>query len=217
LNIYEEVKKQRVIRIEAQIELDLQDRGKIDSQEILKRRQEAINKLQKTPGAIQVPLQFPAVNPLALLQNIKLAQAEFLKLKKAANLEATTQLISDTFFSPLSNLFQDLISGADNAFKAFSKAVLSAINQIVAKIIATGIIKLLVMLTSSGGFAAAGGFKELLKGVGAAFGFKTLANPNFGGVTGGGMAMSGAVNVVLRGQDLVGSLNRTNAQINRVG
>jgi len=29
--------------------------------------------------------------------------------------------------------------------------------------------------------------------------------------------MSGAVNVVLRGQDLVGSLNRTNAQINRVG
>jgi hypothetical protein len=221
LKKYEEVKKQRVIRIEAQIELDLQDRGKIDSQEILKRRQEAINKLQKTPGAIQVPLQFPAVNPLALLQNIKLAQAEFQKLKEAANLEATTQLITDTFFSPLSQLFEGLISGAKNSMQEFGKAITSALKQLVAKIIATGIIQIIGVLISGGFGAAKGGaangFKEVLKGIGAAFGFKTLANPNFGGVTGGGMAMSGAVNVVLRGQDLVGSLNRTNAQINRVG
>jgi hypothetical protein len=218
LKKYEEVKKQRVIRIEAQIELDLQDRGKIDSQEILKRRQEAINKLQKTPGAIQVPLQFPAVNPLALLQNIKLAQAEFQKLKEAANLQATTQLITDTFFTPLAGLFEGLISGADNAFKEFTKAIFKAINQIVAKIIATGIISLLanLLFPGAGGVGVSLG-KKVLGDIGAAFGFKTLANPNFGGVTSGGMAMSGAVNVVLRGQDLVGSLNRTNAQINRVG
>jgi hypothetical protein len=251
----EKLREERTIRVTAQLEVDFQRRGNINTSDLLKKRiKETKKEVERTAGAIQVPLQFPAVNPLALLQNIKLAQAEFQKLKEAANLEATTQLISDTFFSPLSNLFQDLISGADNAFKAFAKAVLSAINQIVAKIIATGIIKLLVMLTSSGGFAAAGGFKELLKGVGSAFGFKFeantfknafdfaglanglqnainsvntslafqgslagFANPNFGGVTGGGMAMSGAVNVVLRGQDLVGSLNRTNAQINRVG
>jgi hypothetical protein len=218
LKKYEEVKKQRVIRIEAQIELDLQDRGKIDSQEILKRRQEAINKLQKTPGAIQVPLQFPAVDPLATLQNIKLATEELNKLKEAANLQATTQLITDTFFSPLAGLFEGLISGADNAFKEFTKAIFKAINQIVAKIIATGIISLLanLLFPGAGGVGVSLG-KKVLGDIGAAFGFKTLANPNFGGVTGGGMAMSGAVNVVLRGQDLVGSLNRTNAQINRVG
>ena len=42
-------------------------------------------------------------------------------------------------------------------------------------------------------------------------------NPNFSGVTGGGTQMSGQVNMVLRGTDLVGSINRTNAVINRIG
>ena len=141
------------------------------------------------------------------------------KLVKDINTQAGLELLENTFFNPVQTLFSDLISGADNAFKAFAKAVMSAINQIVAKIIATGIIKLLSMIASPGGFTGAGGFKELLKGIGGALGFSFggVANPNFGGVTGGGMAMSGAVNVVLRGQDLVGSLNRTNAQINRVG
>jgi hypothetical protein len=141
------------------------------------------------------------------------------KLVKDINTQAGLELLENTFFNPVQTLFSDLISGADNAFKAFAKAVLNAINQIVAKIIATGIIKLIAMIASPGGFGGAGGFKGLLKGIGSALGFSIgkVANPNFGGVTGGGMAMSGAVNVVLRGQDLVGSLNRTNAQINRVG
>jgi hypothetical protein len=141
------------------------------------------------------------------------------KLVKDINTQAGLELLENTFFNPVQTLFSDLISGADNAFKAFAKAVLNAINQIVAKIIATGIIKLIAMIASPGGFSGSGGFKELLKGIGGSLGFSFggVANPNFGGVTGGGMAMSGAVNVVLRGQDLVGSLNRTNAQINRVG
>jgi hypothetical protein len=141
------------------------------------------------------------------------------KLVKDINTQAGLELLENTFFNPVQTLFSDLISGADNAFKAFAKAVLNAINQIVAKIIATGIIKLIAMIASPGGFSGSGGLKELLKGIGGSLGFSFggVANPNFGGVTGGGMAMSGAVNVVLRGQDLVGSLNRTNAQINRVG
>jgi hypothetical protein len=141
------------------------------------------------------------------------------KLVKDINTQAGLELLENTFFNPVQTLFSDLISGADNAFKAFAKAVLNAINQIVAKIIATGIIKLIAMIASPAGFAGSGGFAGLLKGIGSALGFSIggVANPNFGGVTSGGMAMSGAVNVVLRGQDLVGSLNRTNAQINRVG
>jgi seryl-tRNA synthetase len=255
----EEVQKQRTIRVTAQLDVDFQRRGNIDTSEILKKRiQETQKEVERTAGAIQIPLKFPAVNPLALLQNLKLAQAEFQKLKEAANLQATTQLITDTFFNPLAGLFEGLISGAKNSMQEFGKAITSALKQLVAKIIATGIIQIIGVLLS-GGFSAAaggaaGGFKSVLKGIGAAFGFKFetndlknvfdfagianglqnainsvntslafqgslsgVANPNFGGVTGGGMAMSGAVNVVLRGQDLVGSLNRTNAQINRVG
>jgi hypothetical protein len=143
------------------------------------------------------------------------------KLVKDINTQAGLELIQSSFFNPIQGLFEGLISGAKNSMQEFGKAITSALKQLVAKIIATGIIQIIGVLLS-GGFSAAaggaaGGFKSVLKGIGAAFGFKTLANPNFGGVTGGGMAMSGAVNVVLRGQDLVGSLNRTNAQINRVG
>lgn len=164
-----------------------------------------------------VPTVFPTVNPAGLLESIRLAKEMFAKLKKEANLQAATSLLQDTFFNPVANLFSDLISGADGAFKAFTKAVLQAINQIVAKIIATGIISLLANLL----FPGAGGTGTLLQKVGkdilSGLGFAGVANPNFGGITSGGMQMSGAVNVVLRGQDLVGALNRTNAQINRVG
>jgi hypothetical protein len=255
----EKLREERTIRVTAQLDLDFKRRGNIDTSEILKKRiQETQKEVQRTAGAIQVPLVFPGVNPLALLQNIKLATEEFNKLKEAANLQATTQLITDTFFSPLSQLFEGLISGAKNSMQEFGKAITSALKQLVAKIIATGIIQIIGVLLSGGFSAEAGGaangFKQVLKGIGSAFGFKFetndlknvfdfagianglqnainsvntslafqgslsgVANPNFGGVTGGGMAMSGAVNVVLRGQDLVGSLNRTNAQINRVG
>jgi uncharacterized radical SAM superfamily protein len=255
----EKLREERTIRVTAQLEVDFQRRGNIDTSEILKKRiKETQKEVERTAGVIQVPLQFPAVNPLGLLQNIKLAQAEFQKLKEAANLEATTQLLSDTFFSPINELFNNLISGAKNSMQEFGKAITSALKQLVAKIIATGIIQIIGVLLSGGFSAGAGGaangFKQVLKGIGSAFGFKFeantfknafdfagianglqnainsvntslafqgslagVANPNFGGVTGGGMAMSGAVNVVLRGQDLVGSLNRTNAQINRVG
>ena len=42
--------------------------------------------------------------------------------------------------------------------------------------------------------------------------------PSFSGVQGNNaVGMSGSVNLVLRGTDLVGSINRTNAQISRVG
>ncbi len=158
----------------------------------------------------------PTINQGEIDKQAKAATDALQVLNREANLSAAFNLVNDTFFSPLQNLFTDLISGADGAFKAFTKAVLQSINQIVAKIIATGIISLLFNLISGG---TAGLGKAVLGDIGKALGFGigSVANPNFGGVTGGGMAMSGAVNVVLRGQDLVGSLNRTNAQINRVG
>lgn len=211
----------RSLRVPVQVSFDIAEIGKQNLGELYKKN--VIDKFKAQldkSGAIQVPLNLPKINTEEILrQLIELQNATKERreaITKEFNLTAATELFKSTFFNPVQNLFSDLLSGADNAFKAFTKAVLSAINQIVAKIIATGIISLLANLISGG---TAGLGKAVLGDIGKAFGFSFggIANPNFGGVTGGGMAMSGAVNVVLRGQDLVGSLNRTNAQISRVG
>ena len=163
-------------------------------------------------------LQLAQMNEDALSIGDPLAKLKQLtpELLKEVNLTAATNLMKDTFFTPVSNLFNDLLTGADGAFKAFAKAVLQAINQIVAKIIATGVISLLANLISGGttGLGKAV-FKDILGSLG--FAGQRIGNPNFSGVGAGALNMAGAVNVVLRGQDLVGSLNRTNAQISRVG
>lgn len=130
-------------------------------------------------------------------------------------------LLNQTFFQPLENAFMNLFETGKFGFKAFADAVLKQIQQLVSKIIATGIISLIANLMSGGLAGAAGGIKGVLARVGAdifkAIGTGGVANPSFGGVGPGAMGMSGQVNIVLRGSDLVGALNRTNATINRVG
>jgi hypothetical protein len=266
----------RSLRVPVQVSFDIAEIGKQNLGELYKKN--VVDKFKAQldkSGAIQVPLNLPKVDTDKILQQLieiqNATKERKNELLKEFNLSVATDLLKNTFFNPVQNLFSDLLSGADNAFKAFTKAVLSAINQIVAKIIATGIISLLVNLISGG---TAGLGAKILTDIGGAFGFKFeantfknafdfsgvansiqnavssinktfdfsglannlqnainsvntslafqgslagVSNPNFGNVTGGGMAMSGAVNVVLRGQDLVGALNRTNAQINRVG
>jgi hypothetical protein len=131
--------------------------------------------------------------------------------------------LETVFFSPISDLFSNFFETGKFAFADFGKAVLKTISQIAAKIIATGIINLLANILLPGAGVAAGA----AKGIGGAFtsalgsvlgfGGGGVAAPSFAGVGGGQMGMSGQVNVVLRGQDLVGALNRTNTTINRVG
>jgi len=230
LKAIEARQKERTLRVSTQVQFDLQALANRDTSEILKKRiKEAQKEVSRTAGAIQIPVTFPSVDPLRTLNNIKLAIAEFEKLKKAANLKATTELLSDTFFSPLQNLFTDLVSNSKSAFQEFTKAILQSINQIVAKIITTGIISLLANLISGG---TAGLGKAVLGDVINSLGFKKLTpNPigriisdgdalgaaNFGGIRGADMTMSGQVVVALRGSDLVGAINRTNTTINRVG
>lgn len=148
-----------------------------------------------------------------------------------AGIEKTFQnlytILNNTFFNPLSNLFTNFLETGKFAFADFRKAVSQAITQLVSQIIATGIIQLLATIFSGGFGAAAGkgagtsgflaGITNVLSGIGKAIGIGGVANPSFGGVQAGGLGMSGQVNLVLRGSDLVGSLNRTNATINRVG
>ena len=197
-------------------EIGKQDFGSFYKKNVIDKFKEA----QKQVGGIEVPVNLPKIDTAAILQSLKDVQnataERRAQILKEANLQAATDLLKSTFFSPVQDLFSDLLNGADGAFKAFAKAVLQAINQIVAKIIATGIISLLANLISGG---TAGLGKAVFKDIIGALGFKTerIGNPNFSGIGAGALNMAGAVNVVLRGQDLVGSLNRTNAQISRVG
>jgi len=143
---------------------------------------------------------------LAELQNI--AQG-YLRVK---------DLLQNTFFQPLNSAFETLFTKGTFAIKDFTKALLNSIGQIAAKLAATAIVNGLVSLFAvpfGGAFANGGllgGIGGLLGGIGGRTG-----SANFGGVQGGGFGMSGSVNMVLRGTDLVGSINRTNSQISRVG
>ena len=180
---------------------------------------------------INIPTQLPTIAPQlnnqALLDKSTAAINQLDRLKKAADLSAAYNLMSNTFFAPVENLFSNFLETGKFAFKEFAQSILKAITQIVAKIIATGVITLLASLFIPG-FAAAGGGvgATLLKGITGALGFgggfggangSRVGQPNFGGVSGGGMQMAGSVNLSLRGSDLVGSINRTNSTINRVG
>lgn len=127
-------------------------------------------------------------------------------------------LLQEVFFAPLNQAFETLFTKGTFAIKDFTKALLNSIGQIAAKLAATAIVNGLISLFAApfgGALSGAGslGFLgNLIGGIGGRTG-----SANFGGIQGGGFGMSGSVNMVLRGTDLVGSINRTNSQISRVG
>jgi cell division septum initiation protein DivIVA len=181
-------------------------------------------------AGITLPTQIspivPSLNNEKLLQDVSYANNQLKRLKKEANLSAAYNLINGTFFGPMEDLFSNFLQTGKFAFKEFAQAILKAISQIVAKVIATGIITLLASLFIPGFSAAGGGLgASLLSGITGALGFGgggiggtgRVAAPSFGGISGGPLNMAGAVNLSLRGSDLVGSINRTNATISRVG
>lgn len=138
--------------------------------------------------------------------------------------EETKQQLSTIFFDPLTNLFENFFETGKLSFQAFGDAVLKQIKRIVAKIIATGIIRLLASILFPQGAAgsaaatAASTFGTIIQSAFSSAGVGGgISNPSFSGITGGGLAMNGQVNLLLRGSDLVGALNRTNSTINRVG
>jgi len=142
--------------------------------------------------------------------------------------EATKIFLQDIFFNPLQDLFKNFLDTGKFTFKEFSKVVLDNLKRIVAQIAAQQVIQLLAqVLNPMGALASTGvltnpaanagkGQKGILSALSNIF-LGRVANPNFGGVGVGQMGMSGSVNLVLRGTDLVGSINRTNSQISRVG
>lgn len=204
--------------------------------DVLAMRQDERNKQLKEQKALLTDFKTPTITaPQGLPANLlsdditKRTKEQQDEINKSiSNYQAAYNIINDSFFSPLQDLFSTFLSTGKLAFADFGKAILKAIQQIVAKIIATGIITLLANIFlpgigaagAAGGKAAGGLGSSLLSGIGAALGFNlggSVSAPQFAGVGGGTMGMSGSVNVVLRGSDLVGSINRTNATISRVG
>jgi hypothetical protein len=188
-------------------------------------------KIERETGIV-TPTTLPTVpsampmNAEKIAESARIAAGALNQMKEAANMTAAFNLINSTFFSPIEDLFSNFLETGKFAFKEFAQSILKAISQIVAKVIATGIITLLASLFIPGFGAAGGGIgASLLSGITGALGFGgggvggigKVAAPSFSGVNGGGMQMAGAVNLTLRGSDLVGSINRTNATISRVG
>lgn len=170
---------------------------------------------------IFAPKKIGKIGAAPMSQELELLLGRF-QLFQAA-LAENQILLNQTFFQPLENAFMNLFETGKFGFKAFADAVLKQIQQLVSKIIATGIISLIANLLAPGVGSVAGGGAGILSRVGQSMlsaiglGGPGIANPSFGGVGAGSLGMSGQVNLVLRGSDLVGSLNRTNATINRVG
>jgi len=163
-----------------------------------------------------------AFNPLKNLGQTLLPVEQQADL--AIRAQQINEVLNNTLFTPLTGLFEGLATEGVSSFKEFGKQILQVIKRIAAQIIASGIIKLLanLILPGAGGIGAAAGATKgiggFLKGVvGGVLGIGKVAAPSFGGVQGGSLAMGGQVNVVLRGADLVGSINRTNSNISRVG
>jgi len=173
------------------------------------------NVLGKGPGTYE-----KAFAPLIKTQEEVKKQTEKIvnTTRDAAN------LIGDVFFAPLQEQFNNLLTTGKFSLQEFGKVVLDNLKALVAKILATGIVTLLATIFT-GGFSSANlaatkltGFQIFGKAFAGALGFgRSAAGPNFSAVGAGGLAMSGAVSLSLRGSDLVGAINRTNTNINRIG
>ena len=139
------------------------------------------------------------------------------------SLTRTSQFINDLLVSPLESFFTDILENGVDSFKNFGETVLGVLKKLIIKLtVAAAIAAILAALTGGATMAGGGAAPSFGERFGKAFsGLSGLGKPsgsaNFGGVQGGGMGMSGQVNLVLRGTDLVGSINRTNSQISRVG
>jgi len=134
----------------------------------------------------------------------------------AAEFAIARELIDGVFFNPIAESFENFINTGKFTFDEFAKNIKANIAKIVAQIAASKIVSLLGAIFTgpiAGGLAQGGGFLSAIGNLLPAF----RSNTSFDGVrplaTGGGQK----IDLILRGTDLVGAINRTNEQISRVG
>jgi chromosome segregation ATPase len=148
---------------------------------------------------------------------------EFARLQQqASEFDKLKSNIESNLTKPFRDFFDELLTSGKANFDSFVQLAKDALKRIAAQVIAAGLAQLIASILNPGGAAASatvaatkgGGIIDIFKNI---LGIKSIASPSFGGVGGGPMQMAGAVNLTLRGSDLVGSINRTNSTINRVG
>lgn len=133
-------------------------------------------------------------------------------------LKQEAKFIDDAFREPLENLFVDFLQKGKLSFEDFTKSVMKNITQLVAKLAASKLFEALAnLIPQIAGMILPGGTQlmELTNILGR--GRNIFGAANLGGIGGGGMNLNGQVVFVQRGSDLVGVMNRTNAQIQRIG
>lgn len=161
-----------------------------------------------------------------ILQRFKDAQMsganEFARIQEQIkNFEGLQSTIENNLTKPFREFFDELLTNGKVSFDGFVQLAKDAFKRILAQAIASGIANLIASLLSGGATAglgklgAAKGISAILGNLGKTGGL--FGSANFSGVQGGAMQMAGAVNLTLRGSDLVASINRTNSTINRIG
>jgi hypothetical protein len=122
---------------------------------------------------------------------------------------------------PFEGLFTTLLEEGSANWRTFADDVIKQIKRVTAALLSRALINGIAYLLSLATGGAAGIVKAGLKSVSTAaladYLSSTGGAANFSGIQAGGLQMAGAVNLTLRGSDLVGSINRTNATINRIG
>jgi hypothetical protein len=156
-------------------------------------------------------LQAPTQNPLQ-------AQLDALKQFVLKSEEAKNQF-KDFFFDPVNALFTNFFETGKFTIQAFGDVLLAQVKKIVAELITSKILSLIASLIPgvAAGSAALKAGSAIGSFLGAGGNLLGRGAANFGGIQAGGMGMTGSVNLTLRGSDLVGAINRTNSQIQRVG
>jgi len=155
-----------------------------------------------------VPVDFDAIN-----KGLKMIDDETSRIKDSllGAMSGLQDIIEKTFFDLLD-------TGAAN-WKVFADAVIKEVKRIIAALAVKTLVETLANLFAPGSGAAV---KGLLKDVptdelGAYLDQFPDPSANFGGIRGAGYEMNGAVNLTIRGNDLVGAINRTNTSIRRIG
>jgi polyhydroxyalkanoate synthesis regulator phasin len=165
------------------------------------------------------------------IQNVTLktdvVPVDFDQINKGLKIiDEETKKITDSWIKASSSLqdilektFFDLLDTGAANWKAFADAVIKELKRIIATLAIKALVENLANLFAPGsGFAVGKALESIpTDELGAYLDQFGGMSANFGGIRGTGYEMNGAVNLTLRGNDLVGSINRTNTSIRRIG
>lgn len=150
-------------------------------------------------------------------------------LKKTEELQKITQqrfqnvknIIENSLTQPLDYLFNTVLEKGKFSWQELGNIIIEQLKRVVVQILATTAAAALAnAIVPGAGTLAVGLGNAAQRGVptlgGGGVGLRRPGQANFGGLQ-GGLGLSGQVVFVQRGADLVGVLNRTNTNINRIG